>query len=219
MGLFRYVALGDSSAVGVGAGRDGGYPERVFQHLRQTGAPVGFLNLGVSGATTGDLREGPLARVSAKQPHLVTLGIGSNDAWRLVAADEFEANLRDIAEVLASTGARVLVCNLIDLAFAPAAAVAQAWTGISPSAFTERVRALNRSLEAIAGRPRFQVVDLFAFSQRELPGHPEYFCEDGFHPSAAGYDRWAELCFGPARAALEAWRAAQRTEPDPPRVG
>lgn len=218
MSLFRYVALGDSSAVGVGAGSGGGYPERVFQHLRQTGAPVGFLNLGASGATTRDLRLGALTRVGAKRPHLITLGIGSNDVWRLVPAEEFTANVRAIGEVLASTGARVLVCNLIDLAFAPAATVAQAWTGIAPAAFTERVRELNRPLEALAARPRFELVDLFGFSQRELPRHPEYFCDDGFHPSAAGYAAWAELCFAPARAAFEAWRQEQ-TEGDDFRTG
>lgn len=203
MGLIRYVALGDSSAVGVGADQGGGYPERLFQALRRTGAQVGFLNLGQSGATTKDLIDGPLQRVASKRPHLVTLGIGTNDVWRLVPEDVFARNVERIGEVLQATGAKVLVCNLIDLALAPAAAVAQSWTGIPPPAFTDRVRALNRPLEALAERPNFQRVDLFAFSQRELPGHPEYFCSDGFHPSSQGYARWAELCLP---AAVEAIR-------------
>lgn len=209
MGLFRYVALGDSSAVGVGAREGGGYPERIFQALRQAGAPVGFLNLGVSGATSQQLVDGPLQVLAQKRPHLVTLGIGTNDVWRLVPADLFARNVERMAEVLQSTGAQVLVCNLIDLALAPAAVAAQSWTGLPPQAFTARVRELNRPLEALAARPRFQLVDLFAFSQRELPGHPEYFCDDGFHPSALGYARWAELCLP---AALEAARSGRTSE-------
>jgi len=46
-----YVALGDSTAVGVGAERGGGYPERLAQRLAAAGTPVRLVNLGVSGAT------------------------------------------------------------------------------------------------------------------------------------------------------------------------
>jgi lysophospholipase L1-like esterase len=211
MGLFRYVALGDSSAVGIGAAEGGGYAERIFQALRQgQGAQVGFLNLGVSGATSQQLVDGPLRQVASKRPHLVTLGIGSNDVWRLVPAEAFARNVERMGEVLEATGARVLICNLIDLALAPAAVAAQRWTGVPPPAFTERVRALNRPLEALAARPNFELIDLFAFSQRELPAHPEYFCDDGFHPSSEGYARWAELFLPSARQALEASRRAEQ---------
>jgi lysophospholipase L1-like esterase len=206
MGLFRYVALGDSSAVGVGAAQGGGYPEHLFQSLRRTGAPVGFLNLGVSGATTSDLVRGPLRQVTAKRPHLITVGIGNNDTWRMVPDDVFADNVRQLADTLAETRAQVLVCNLIDLALAPAAGVAQSWTGVPPAAFTDRARHLNGILAAQMQRPGFEVIDLFAFSQRELSAHPEYFSADGFHPSAEGYARWAELCLPSAMTALEAWR-------------
>ena len=207
MGLFRYVALGDSSAVGVGATSGGGYPERLFQSMRALG-PVGFLNLGESGAVSAELLEGAVAKAVSKRPHLVTLGIGTNDAWRLVPEASFAANLSRIADSLQATGARVLVCNLIDLALAPAAAMAERWTGISAPAFTARALELNRHLEALATRPGFELVDLFAFSRRELPGHPEYFCPDGVHPSALGYQRWAELILPKAREVLQRWTAA-----------
>jgi acyl-CoA thioesterase I len=37
------------------------------------------------------------------------------------------------------------------------------------------------------------LVDLFAASRQFLPHRPDFFCRDGFHPSDAGYEQWAEL--------------------------
>ncbi len=199
--LFRYIAIGDSTSVGVGADSGGGYPERIYQALKADGVHVGILNLAQSGAVSSDLITGQLPRASTRMPHVVTVGIGSNDIWRLVPEAVFAQNVVTIADALSATAAQIVVCNLIDLALAPAAAVAEAWVGLSRAAISERIRQFNRHLDALAARPRFQVVDLFGFSQRELPSHPEYFCPDGFHPSAIGYTRWAELCLPPIREA------------------
>ncbi|MGA9520441.1 MAG: SGNH/GDSL hydrolase family protein [Myxococcaceae bacterium] len=212
--MFRYIAVGDSTGVGVGASSGGGYPERIYQALKVDGVPIGILNLAQSGAVSSDLVTGQLPRASTRKPHLVTVGIGSNDVWRLVPEATFAQNVTAIADALAATGAHVVVCNLIDLALTPAAAAAEAWVGLSRAAITERIRQLNRHFDALAARRRFAVVDLFGFSQREVPSHPEYFCPDGFHPSSAGYERWADLCM-PAikeavRAQLEASSAPDR---------
>jgi lysophospholipase L1-like esterase len=211
--LFRYIALGDSSGVGVGADADGGYPERLWRRLRAAGVHAGILNLAQSGAASADLLAGQLERGVSKRPALVTVGIGTNDVWRMVPSQAFAENIRRIADALEATGAHVVVCNIIDLALAPAAAAAEAWLGLARAQVTERVRDFNAHLGSLARRHTFEVVDLFAFSQRELPAHPEYFCPDGFHPSRAGYDRWADLCW-PAvqRAALE-WAASQVSAP------
>jgi lysophospholipase L1-like esterase len=205
--LFRYVALGDSTSVGVGAGSDGGYPERLARKIKASGVPIGILNLAVSGATAADVAAGQLQRATRGAPDLVTLGIGTNDAWRLVPEDRFVRDLRQIADGLEQTGARVVVCNLADLGLSPAAAAAQAWVGVTPAQLSARIRLLNRHLDALAARPRFEVADLFTESQRELPRHPEYFAADGFHPSAKGYDHWADLLW-PAVFRLTAGRRA-----------
>jgi acyl-CoA thioesterase-1 len=191
--LFRYVAVGDSSGVGVGAGDDGGYPERLFQRLKATGVHVGILNLCRSGATSRDVAQGPAQKAAAARPALVTLGVGTNDGWRMVPTSSFARNLATIADALESSGAQVVVSNIIDLSAAPAAAAARAWLGVTPQVILARINELNAAIEALAARPRFSVVDLFAFSQKEVPLHPEYFAPDGFHPSAVGYDRWADL--------------------------
>ena len=37
------------------------------------------------------------------------------------------------------------------------------------------------------------LVDLYGPSREEVPQHPELISLDGYHPSDAGYARWAEL--------------------------
>lgn len=207
--IFRYVALGDSSGLGIGSDADGGYPERLFRKLRASGVPAGILNLAESGATSADLVARQLDAGVSKRPALVTLGIGTNDVWRLVAPEQFAENVRHVCDALQRSGAHVVVCNVIDLAHAPAAAAAESWLGLTRGAVTERVREFNAHLCALAKRPKFEVVDLFYFSQRELPFHPEYFCPDGFHPSRAGYDRWAELCWPAVERAASEWASSQ----------
>ena len=44
-----------------------------------------------------------------------------------------------------------------------------------------------------------ELVDLYAASQREVPARPELIAADGYHPSDAGYARWAELVVGGRR--------------------
>ncbi len=203
--LFRYVALGDSSGVGVGAGADGGYPERLYRKLKTHGVHAGILNLAQSGAQSEDVLRSQVRRAAEKKPALVTLGIGGNDLWRLVSEDAFGANVEAIAEVLQPTGARVVVCNLVELGHAPAATAAQAWVGISPAMISERVKRFNARLAKLASRPGFEVVDLFTPSLAELRSTHSYFSPDGFHPSSKGYDRWAELCWPAVWRAVEAW--------------
>lgn len=206
-GLFRYVALGDSTGVGVGSGDDGGYPERLYRRLKGLGIPAGILNLARSGATTHDVLVGQVERAASKQPHLITLGIGTNDLWRLVPAETFAHQVTRIADVLEGSGAQVVVSSLIDLGHAPVAAMAERMLGVPRQLFDQRVRELNAVLEGLASRPRFSVMDLYGFSQRELPGHPELFCPDGFHPSSLGYDKWADVLWPRVEKIATAWVA------------
>jgi acyl-CoA thioesterase-1 len=202
--MFRYVSLGDSTAVGVGA-RAGGYPEHLFQKLKQRGVEAGFLNLGESGAVASDVVR-QAERAATKRPHLVTLGVGANDSWRGTSATEYQGHLRRIRETLRATGASVVASGLVDFSHSPAAAFAQRTLGLSSGGLAQHVRVLNDALSALAEPPWFTVVDLLAFSQSELPQHPEYFSPDGFHPSDAGYARWAELL----------WPALERLLPRAP---
>jgi len=150
--LFRYVALGDSTAAGVGS-QGVGYPELVYRRMKSAGWPAGILNLGQSGAVSADLVRTQLERVLSVSPDLVTLGIGGNDLWRLVSPDRFKANLKAIADVLERTDADVIISNLIDLGRAPIAQGALSMMNIPPEVISGRVKDFNRMLGELASRP------------------------------------------------------------------
>ncbi|QDE68088.1 MULTISPECIES: SGNH/GDSL hydrolase family protein [Myxococcus] len=183
----NYVALGDSTAVGVGAARGGGYPERLASRLRAVGLPVGLTNLGQSGARIRDVFTGQVKRAVAVQPTLVTLGIGTNDLWRGTPVEDFQDDLDRIARRLKQTGAPLVVVNLADLALAPVARLV-------PAALYEgRIEPFNAAIAEVARVHGMHHVDLFTASKDMIPRGPHFFSDDGFHPSADGYEEWADL--------------------------
>ncbi|MFL5351973.1 SGNH/GDSL hydrolase family protein [Archangium sp.] len=185
----RYVALGDSSAVGVGA-RDGGYVEHLFQRLRRTREGVGLLNLGVSGATSATVLSGQLPKATRAKPHVVTLAVGINDLWRGVEPHQFESNLEQLARGLVSAGAPVVLANLPEMSLAPVARLATHFLPIE--LISARIAAFNEAVARVVSRHRLIGVDLHGPSLVELPGSSNYFSADGFHPSDVGYQRMAE---------------------------
>jgi len=183
----NYVALGDSTAVGVGASRGGGYPERLASRLRNDGLAVGLTNLGQSGARIRDVFTGQVKRAVATQPTLVTLGVGTNDIWRGTSVEEFQEELDRIARRLKQTGASLVVVNIADMALAPVARQV-------PSALYEgRIEPFNAAMAEVARAHGLHLVDLYTASKEMIPHNPHFFCHDGFHPSEQGYEEWADL--------------------------
>lgn len=182
-----YVSLGDSTAVGVGAMRGGGYPERLASRLRREGLSVGLSNLGQSGARIRDVFTGQVKRAVAAQPTLVTLGIGTNDIWRGTSVEDFQDDLDRIARRLKQTGAPLVVSNIADMALAPVARLV-------PSALYEgRIEPFNAAIADVARAHGLHLVDLYTASKDLIPRNPHFFSGDGFHPSEEGYEEWADL--------------------------
>ena len=87
-GGILYVALGDSTAQGIGASApERGYVGLIADRLRQaTGRPVQVVNLSRSGARAGDVVAEQLPRLAGLSPQLVTVAVGGNDLRRYDAA-------------------------------------------------------------------------------------------------------------------------------------
>jgi GDSL-like Lipase/Acylhydrolase family len=81
----RFVALGDSTTVGVGDpttdGRWRGWARLLADELA-VGHRLTYTNLAVAGATAASVRELQLPRAVAARPHLVSLLVGVNDTLR-----------------------------------------------------------------------------------------------------------------------------------------
>ncbi|HEX5707343.1 MAG TPA: SGNH/GDSL hydrolase family protein [Pyrinomonadaceae bacterium] len=196
-----YVALGDSTGVGVGSGTGAsGYVARLFERIERERPGSRLVNLCVSGATTADVLRSQMPRFERERPDLVTVGIGVNDVQRL-SLEEYDANLEEIiTRVRAVTDAPLVLTNIPDISCAP---------GV-PAFMREdaraRIRLFNRAIEDAAARHRLRVVDVYTPSAELLPARPEFFCADGFHPSDAGYEFWADAMWPAVEESLNGRR-------------
>jgi lysophospholipase L1-like esterase len=192
-----YTALGDSTGVGVGAREGGGYVARLFERIKRERPLASVNNLCVSGATTEDVLREQLRPAIRTRPTLVTLGLGINDIGRGESAEQFARNYEEIIKRLKmETKAVIVITNIPDISFAPVVPTsARDSTRRSVQLFNERVH-------RIAERYELSVVDIYSETHRVIPTHPEFFSEDGFHPSGEGYEYWAETMWPAIEAAI-----------------
>jgi acyl-CoA thioesterase I len=185
-----YVALGDSTVEGVGAtNRERNYVSRLLGHLRDVYPNARMVNLGIGGATSADVLAGQLDQAIELKPDLVTLSIGPNDITTGVQVESYEHNVESILRRLHDKTRALIVVNLLpDLAVTPRfrGRPQEAAVGRLTTAFND---ALLRRATAVGA----EVVDLYEPSRLEVPQRPDLVARDGYHPSDAGYERWAEL--------------------------
>jgi len=197
-----YVALGDSTGVGVGAGKGGGYVARLFERVERARPGSRLVNLCASGATTADLLRSQLPRVAAARPTLITLGIGINDVTHGVSPEQFARNYEEIvAGLRRQEGAQVVATNIPDIARAPA---------VSPYFHEEvgrRIALFNKHIAEASERHGVLLLDMHAKSRDIIPKHKEFFSADGFHPSEAGYEFWAFEMWPTVKRAIGEGRA------------
>jgi lysophospholipase L1-like esterase len=192
-----YVALGDSTGVGVGAQKGGGYVARLFHRIERARPGSRLVNLCVSGATTADVLRGQVASVAAARPTVVTLAIGINDISHNLTVEQFARNYEQIiARIREATDAPVVLSNLPDISYAP----------VVPAYMREearrRINLFNAAIDALAARHRLRLVDAYEPSHRLIPTHPEFFSSDHFHPSQEGYEFWAVVMWPAVREAI-----------------
>lgn len=191
-----YVALGDSTGVGVGAMSRGGYVARIFERIERERPGSRVVNLCVSGATTEDVLRDQVGRVGEECPTLVTLGIGVNDVQRLML-EEYERNLDAIIRRVRSvTEAPIVLTNIPDIACAPGV------PDMMRDEARRRINSFNDAARRVAERHQLTLIDLYTESHEILPQRPDYFCEDLFHPSDEGYEFWTDQMWPAVKDAL-----------------
>jgi len=196
-GPVNYVALGDSTGVGVGA-REGGYVARLFERIKELRPGSRLTNMCVSGATTEDVLDEQVRTTAlTSQTTLVTLGIGINDVGRGVSVERFARNYEEIIKrVRAKTNAPIVLTNLPDVSLAPVVPASLR------SELESRITLFNEHIEEIARRHDLRVVDAYQATHELIPQHPEFFSSDGFHPSDTGYEYWAKLMWPTIKTAI-----------------
>jgi lysophospholipase L1-like esterase len=192
-----YVALGDSTGVGVGARKGGGYVARIFERLERVRPGSRVVNLCVSGAETADVLRDQSPRVERERATLVTIGIGINDLTRGVEVGRFARNYEEIVtRVRGATDAPVVVSNIPDISTAPRV------PAFMREGVSQRIALFNEEIKKIAARHDLRLVDAYGMSRELIPAHPEFFSADGFHPSEEGYEYWAKMMWGAVKEAV-----------------
>ncbi|MFN2454725.1 MAG: SGNH/GDSL hydrolase family protein [Pyrinomonadaceae bacterium] len=192
-----YVALGDSTGVGVGA-RDGGYVARLFTRLKHEREDARLTNFCVSGATTSDVLRTQLAAAIKARPTLLTLGIGINDVTHGASVEQFARNYEEIvARLKKETGAPLVLTNIPDIALAPAV------PAFARDELRRRINLFNERIKGIAERHDALIVDAYGLTRDIIAAHPEFFSSDGFHPSDAGYEYWAKTMWPVVKSATD----------------
>jgi lysophospholipase L1-like esterase len=177
----RYVAIGASDSVGIGA-RDpvgGSWPARVAALLPPRSV---YRNIAVSGSLADQARIEQLPRAVRERPTVATIWLAVNDLNAQVTAQAHAAALGAIVDALVrDTGARIFVGTVPDLRAVPA------YADTDQAALIAQVEAYNAGIAALGARHvgRVTVVDLFTGSA-ELTSQITV-SDDGFHPSDAGY--------------------------------
>ena len=207
----RYVALGDSYAVGAGATALHGYAPRVAGWLRRTRSVPTFLNMAVGGENaTSLLEDGQLGRAldaiadDANRTRVVTLNIGSNDLLApaclrgvSVAGCPFRASFEAIVEELAASlrrepgRPRLLVMGLF-APFPDAGPVAARSVHYLLQGLDGRVDCdgrgaqvgMNDTIACVGRRHGATYVDTFAAFRRDPQ---RLISEDGLHPTGRGH--------------------------------
>jgi lysophospholipase L1-like esterase len=191
----RYVAIGASDTVGVGASdpANGSWPALVAARL-PAGSPP-YTNLGVSGSLALQAVTQQLPGAIAQKPNLVSVWLAVNDLNATIEAASFADALGQIIDGLVQkTGATIFVGNVPDLRAVPV------YAGVDKTRLLAGIHAYNDEIAAIAARnpTRVKVVDLFAGSAALVSTGT--VSPDGFHPSDEGYQLIADRFASAMRA-------------------
>jgi lysophospholipase L1-like esterase len=193
--VLKYIALGASDAVGVGTSqpsKEGWIPKfSALINAQQT------LNFGRSGSTLSEAIHEQLPKVFDQKPNLITIWLVVNDFNQQVFNPSILINYKsDLNKMLSQLrtkldkDTRILVGNIPDLSQVNI----YSSFGIPKQLLNMQIKEWNDAINEIVGKYQCELVDLFAY-WKELAGHPEYISFDGFHPSAHGYTRLAEVFY------------------------
>jgi acyl-CoA thioesterase-1 len=183
-GGILFVAIGDSTAQGIGAREPAG--SYVGQLERMLGARLRVVNLSISGARLADVATALLPRLTQLDTDhaLVTFAAGAND----IADFDPQRFRRDLATIFDALPDHSLVAELPSFYVRP---------------HQSKVREANHILHELADQRDLAVVPLHGVTNRfGVAAIVTHHARDMFHPNDRGYRIWARAFLGPASVRL-----------------
>ena len=191
----RYVAIGASDTVGIGATdpATGSWPARVATLLPPGSA---FVNVGVSGSVAIQAKDGQLPGAVAQKPTVVSIWLAVNDMNATIQPASYRDALAAIVDgLVARTDAKIFVGNVPDVRGVPA------YKDADKNVLFQQITAYNDTIAQIvkSAPGRVFLVDLFTGSAPLVSTIT--VSGDGFHPSDEGYKLIADRFAAAMRAA------------------
>lgn len=153
--------------------------------------------LGVSGDRVSDVLKDQVPQVEGLDPDLIFIGIGANDVTHLTPLADVKADMRRALEALEDTGATIVVAGAPDMRVF-------AWHQPLRTLTYLRGKQVADAIEEVAREEGAAVVELAEETGRFFAEEPRaHFSADEFHPSALGYQRWADAIYPVLKHALE----------------
>lgn len=213
----RYLALGDSYTIGESVPTAARWPKRLVELLRAEGITIASPDIiARTGWTTDELStaldalehgervalaDGESAPRPAPPYQLVSLLIGVNNQYRGRPVDEYRTQLRVLLKraIAYADGqpGRVIVLSIPDWGVTPFAAA----HGRDAAVVAAEIDRYNAVKQAECARAGVAYIDITGLT-REAASRRELLADDGLHPSAIDYQRWAQAALPAARAAL-----------------
>lgn len=212
-----FLAIGDSYTIGESVPASARWPNALVRALRASGVEIGDAQIiARTGWTTDELlralgaiergksiqlADGEVAQKPVPPYRLVSVLIGVNNQYRGRPVGEFAADLETIldkADAYAGGEAqRVIVLSIPDWGVTPFAKE----KGSDAASTATAIDAYNAAVERAATARGMAFVDITPFT-REAGADSSLLADDGLHPSAKDYERWAQRALPAARRAL-----------------
>lgn len=187
---YSYLALGDSYTIGESVPSNDNFPNQTVSLLKSSGYDFKAAELVAKTGWTTDELQNSINNHSFTPPYnIVTLLIGVNNQYRARSVDnyksEFESLLKQAIQFAGNRAHHVIVLSIPDWGVTPFA------SGRDRDQIAKEIDAYNTANKTITDQYKVQYIDITPWT-REAETDLSLLANDGLHPSAKEYKRWAE---------------------------
>ena len=191
--FISWLALGDSYTIGQGVNQSDRFPYQALELLKMKFIlPKRLTYVAKTGWTSADLLKS-MGEQNLDGHNFVSLLVGVNDQYQGIDTSTYRKNftliLNRSIELAGGDNRRVLVISIPDYGLTPFGR--QLLDTLKTRKEIDWFNAINKR---IAFQNKCSYLDITELGRTEK-NNPDWLAQDGLHPSAVAYRKWAELIY------------------------